>query len=119
LLPKTEGSGAPTGAGTERRARGPSRDRADLPCEERSPADDAGRRASRRSTCGFLAIPGRASRRGLLDLVRQPAPGSPMYEFLGDVKTKFSRFRDRPQTARTWLLPDVAEAPRSRLPQRL
>src|SRR5262249_60655142 len=44
--------------------------------EERSPADDAGWRASRRSTCGFWAIPGRASRRGLLDLVRQPAPGS-------------------------------------------
>jgi len=51
---KTEGSGAPTGAGTERRARGPSRDRAGLPCEGDQPADDAGRRASRRSTAAFF-----------------------------------------------------------------
>src|SRR5262249_26119294 len=54
LLPRTEGSGAPRGAGTERRARGPSRDRAGLPCEGDHPADNAGRRASRRSTAAGL-----------------------------------------------------------------
>ena len=54
LLPRREGSGAPTGAGTERRARGPSRDRAGLPGEGDLPASDVGRRASRRSTAAFF-----------------------------------------------------------------
>src|SRR5262249_8861306 len=54
FAPGNEGSGAPTGAGTERRARGPPRGRAGLPCEGDQPADDAGRRASRRSTAAFF-----------------------------------------------------------------
>ena len=49
------GGGAPGGAGAERRTRWPASRSDRSPDRQGSPANDAGRRASRRSTAAFLA----------------------------------------------------------------
>jgi hypothetical protein len=68
------GSGAPTGAGAERRTRWPALRSGRSLDRQGSPANDAGRRASRRSTAAFFDPGPRFSSRHLR-LVRQPAPG--------------------------------------------
>src|SRR5258707_13434220 len=57
VFPRTqrEGGEAPTGAGAERRTRWPALRSGRSLDRQGSPANDAGRRASRRSTAAFLA----------------------------------------------------------------